>query len=111
MTEHTNESIHGNLTRAETWRRLFFVLAFGFVYWVVHALVWALALAQAGFALLTGRPNAALQTFSGELAAYIAQIVAYMTWAEDGRPFPFAPWPPADRRGADVHPDDGAHPA
>ncbi len=43
--------------------------------------------------LFTGEPNDRLMRFGRNLAHYIQQIIAFMTFATEERPFPFSTWP------------------
>jgi hypothetical protein len=43
--------------------------------------------------LFTGQPNDLLTRFGGNLARYLQQIIVYMTFATEEKPFPFMPWP------------------
>jgi hypothetical protein len=46
--------------------------------------------------LFTGATNARLREFGQSLAVFIYQIVLFVTFNSDERPFPFGPWPASE---------------
>ena len=82
-----------NLTRVETWKRVLFMLLFAAIYGLVKILIGAVVLLQFGFVLVTNRCNANLLTLGADLAEFVRQILLYLTFNSDERPFPFAAWP------------------
>jgi hypothetical protein len=51
--------------------------------------------------VLTGKLNENLSHFSESLTRYAFQILLYVTFQSEERPFPFSPWP-KDENGADA---------
>ena len=45
------------------------------------------------FSLVTGANNTNLREFGDSLGRYIQQMVAFLTYNSDDKPFPFTPWP------------------
>ena len=82
--------LEDNLTRVETWKRLLFMLLFAAIYGLVKILIGAVVLLQFGFVLVTNRCNANLLTLGADLAEFVRQILLYLTFNSDERPFPFA---------------------
>ncbi len=78
------------------WRRIGFMALFVFAYGVAETALAAVVLGQIGFHLLGGAPNPRLQALGGALARYLYQILRYLTYSSEQRPFPFAPWPEAE---------------
>jgi hypothetical protein len=64
-------------------------VAFGVAEFVTFAVVAFQFLSS----LFTGQPNDLLTRFGGNLARYLQQIIVYMTFATEEKPFPFMPWP------------------
>ena len=58
-------------------------------------LIGAIIAIQFLFNLLTGRPNKQLLTFSDSLGQYIHQLISYLTYLSEDKPFPFGAWPKA----------------
>ncbi len=90
-----DDELKTNLTARETWLRGVVMLLFGLAFYVAEAVVFAIALVQFLAALFSGRPLDRLATFGAQLAAWLGEVVAFLTFASEARPFPFAPWPDA----------------
>ena len=81
--------IEENLKSRPTWLRLLFMIFFAIVF-NVAALIGALIVVTGFlFVLLTGEPNKKLKRAGQVLAIYLADIVSYLTYNTDTRPFPF----------------------
>ena len=78
-----------------TWSRGLFMLLFGIVFWIAEFLLAMAAVFQFGFVLFTGKANERLLSFSGDLSCLFYQLVRYLTFQSDERPFPFSDWPGA----------------
>jgi len=86
------------LTDRDTWIRGFFMLLFSLLlfalaYSPIRIVVSAIVLFQFGTMLLVGKPNQRLLDFGYSLAIYVFQIIAYLTYNTDKKPFPFNDWP------------------
>ena len=88
MTETTNQS--------SGWQRVLFVAIFWVVFYVAQMVVAVVAVGQCVFLLLSGEPNAQLQKFGDSLGKYIHDILRYVTFNSDQRPFPFTDFPKPD---------------
>lgn len=95
--EPATTPIEDHVKSRSTWLRLVFMLVFcllGSIATMVTSVIVAL-----GFfwVLFTGEPNRQLQRTGKGIAAYLFQIVSYLTYNSDTRPFPFDDeWPSAD---------------
>ncbi|MDX1516549.1 MAG: DUF4389 domain-containing protein [Woeseiaceae bacterium] len=88
--------IEEHLKSRSTWLRLVFMLVF-YVLGSVATLV-ASVVVVLGFlwVLFTGEPNPQLKNAGQSIATYLYQIVQYLTFNTDERPFPFdSGWPTA----------------
>lgn len=89
-----------NVKSRSTWLRLFFMIVIGFLYGVSRIVVGAVIIMQFFWVLFTGGVNSSLDSFGQSLATYTYQIIRYLTFVSDERPFPFdTDWPqgpPAD---------------
>lgn len=81
------------LTAGDTWMRGLYILIFAVIYSITDVLLTAVVVFQFLATLFTGETNARLRAFGLSIAAFIYQIVAFMTFNSDERPFPFSPWP------------------
>jgi hypothetical protein len=77
-----------------TWLRLLFMLILIFLYGVSRIVVGVVVLLQFFWVLFTGETNERLKGLGQSLAMYTYQIVRYLTYNTDSRPFPFDDdWP------------------
>ncbi len=80
-------------TRRETWIRLLFLLLFLAIYGVAEVVLGAMVFVQFGFKLITHETNQKLIKFTTGLNKFIYQILQFMTFNSDEKPFPFSDWP------------------
>lgn len=78
------------------WMRILFTALFWLIFYVSQLVVLAVVVAQAGFVILTGAPNHHLLVLGDRLAHYVQEILRYVTFNTDQRPFPFADFPQSD---------------
>lgn len=84
------------LTVKATWLRgIFMLLFFAVAYYFIILLVAAIALFQFGSVLFTGQLNVWLLDFGRSLSLYSQQIVSFLTYNSEQKPFPFSKWPPS----------------
>ena len=88
-----NQALKSNLTSGPTWLRLVYMILFAVVFGVAELVVAFVVVVQFAFKLFTGEVNEHLAEFGNGLAAYFRQIVAFLTFHAEDKPFPFAPWP------------------
>ncbi|KPJ67554.1 MAG: hypothetical protein AMJ43_04720 [Coxiella sp. DG_40] len=90
------QTLKEKLSSKDKWIRLFFMILFAVViYWVALILVWLITAFQFVYALLVGGPSQALLPFSDSLSQYIHQVVMFLTFVTEEKPFPFKSWPSA----------------
>ena len=83
-----------NLKRGSTWLRLFFMFVVVILYSVSRVVVSLVVLLQFFWVLLSGETNESLENFGQSLATYTYQIISYLTFNTEERPFPFdLDWP------------------
>ena len=86
--------LRDNVKSLPTWQRLFFVLLYLVVACViVEAVFVTVVLLQCGFLLLSGKKNDNLLQFADSVLRYYVQVLEYLCFKSDERPFPFKPWP------------------
>lgn len=86
--------IQENLKSSSTWLRLLFMLVCSALYAVTRFVVFAVVVLQFFWALLTSEPNEKLTALGHSLALYSCEIIDYLTYYSEERPFPFdRDWP------------------
>lgn len=82
----------------DTGIRLLFVILFAAIYTVAELVIAALVILQFGFKLVTGETNEKLQDFSRSMNKFVYQILQFVTFNSDDKPFPFDEWPSSDEQ-------------
>lgn len=86
--------IEQHIKSRTTWLRLLFMLILIFLYGVSRVVVGAVVLLQFLWVLFTGETNERLRDLGQSLATYTYQVIRYLTYNTDSRPFPFDDdWP------------------
>ncbi len=85
--------IKDNVKNTDTWLRGFFILVFGVILYFLFGLIWLLVIFQFVTKVLTGELNSNLEKFSTKMTSYVMQILNYITFQSEERPFPFSPFP------------------
>ena len=99
MNENTSSSseessLTHNLKSKSIWLRLVFMLVITFLYSISRIVVGAVVVVQFVWVLFSGNTNQKLQDFGKSLATYTNQIILYLTFNIEDRPFPFElDWP------------------
>jgi Domain of unknown function (DUF4389) len=73
--------------------RLLFALLFAVVAWFVFWSAIVLGVAQFVIYAANGRVNEELKEFTLRLVRYLGELLAFIVFVRDERPFPFAPFP------------------
>ena len=93
------ETLKEKLSAKDKWFRLIFMVIFAIVvYCIGLTLVWLIAIFQFIYSLFVGKPNKTLLPFGGSLSKYIYQMMAFLTYASEEKPFPFGPWPSSEEK-------------
>lgn len=88
-----NEQLKSNLTSSRHWLRLVFMLIFVAVLQVASIVMWVIVAAQFLFSLVTGEDNHHLRRFGHSLSTYIYDVLKFLCYSSEEKPFPFADWP------------------
>lgn len=78
-----------------TWVRGLFMLLFIALYHVAAVLIGAVAVLQFVWKLISGEVNPRLLSFGEDLGRYFYQIMRFLTFNTEEKPFPFTDWPSA----------------
>jgi hypothetical protein len=93
-TEREQSDLERNITTRSTWVRLLFMVVFGILYGVTRLVTFAVVAIQFFHVLFTGETNDQLKTFGRSQAVYSFEVVDYLTFNTETRPFPLdTPWP------------------
>jgi len=87
--EHLKES----LKDGNSWLRLFFMLLFAVIYSVAEVVLVMVIVFQFLCVLLTGKRNDKALSLGAQLSTFIYQVLRYLTYNSDERPYPFSDWP------------------
>ena len=96
--------IKENVKNTDVWLRGLFIVLFAAILYVAFILVWLLVVFQFVSKLLTRELNPQVASFSSGLLRYISQVLGYITFQSDERPFPFSPWPAGDKPATTTKP-------
>jgi hypothetical protein len=106
-----SDDIVSNLKQPSQWLRILFMLGFAVVLYVVGLVVIVLTLAQMLFSLLTGKDNLNLRSLGSSLSRYILEILIFLTYNGQIKPFPFTPFPVMEPDAPASAPVEPAEPA
>lgn len=76
--------------------RLVYAILFYFVYAMSRFVLGLVAVVQFLHILLTEEHQEDLMRFSRSMTRFISQLVGYLTWVSNKKPFPFSDWPSDD---------------
>jgi hypothetical protein len=94
VTDQPNVSsakIADQVRNPSTWARFFHMLVLALAMWASVGILWVVTVVQFLSQLFTGQPFPALTRFGASLASYLAEIAAFLTYASEYKPFPYAP--------------------
>jgi hypothetical protein len=87
------DNLKQNLTSGSTWLRVLYMVLFGVAFYVAEFVMVVVAVVQLIAKLVSGSSLAQLDRFGAQLAIYMRELVAFLTFASEAKPFPLAPWP------------------
>lgn len=93
MSEVEKNPIEEHLTERSTWLRLLFMLLFGFIFWLASMALSIVVVIQFFHVLFTGERNEILLRASRQLGMYFGELIGFLTYDSETRPFPFSEWP------------------
>jgi len=91
-----NQELTQRLKAREVWIRGLYMLLFAFIYGVADVVVAAVVIIQFTFRLLNGETNPRLLDFGRSLSRYLYQVLLFLTFNSEEKPFPFDVWPGED---------------
>lgn len=92
----TTQTLKEKLSIKDKWIRLLFMVLFAIVvYFIAIPLVWLIGAFQFFYTLFTNTALKTLEPFSDGLSQYIHQIMSFIIYVTEQKPFPFSSWPGA----------------
>lgn len=82
-----------NFLKQGKWIRLFWMLAFSFVYYLSLTVLWLIVFTQFLFVLITDKRSENISKVSLGFRDYMVQILDYLTYHSGEKPFPFSEFP------------------
>lgn len=102
------DQIVDNLKQPSSWIRVLFMIGFAILLYVIIApVIFVLMIVQALFVLLTGAYNTNLKFLGAALAQYVSQILLFISYNSELRPFPFSDFPAIDPDATEAGPGNG----
>ena len=86
-------SVSDHLSSKDTWLRGLFILIFAVIYYVAAFVVIVVVIFQFITKLFTGKVNRETTALGQSLSTFIYQILLFVTFKSDQKPYPFSPWP------------------
>ena len=77
----------------EIFSRIFYTILFAFIGWMSLWVFTFVVLIQFGFLLITGQVNKNLKGFNQEVGLFLYDMIKYLSFQTDKKPFPFRDWP------------------
>jgi len=88
-----NAQLKHNLTSADHWLRLLFMVLFVILLEIAGVVMLAAIVLQFLFAIISGGPNDNLRRLGSQIASYIYQVLQFLIYNTEEKPFPFSDWP------------------
>ena len=90
----SSSKLEENVKQKSTWLRLFFMVVLALIYGLSRLVIGAVVIIQFFYVLLTGETKTELKAFGHSLAIYSFEVIDYLTFNSDEKPFPFdGVWP------------------
>ena len=89
----TNKTTGNNDDKSTHRLRLLYMLGFYLVYKLSDFVVLAIVILQGLTSTFGSGPNEKVTEFGRSLAVYISQIVRFLSFADEKKPYPFSDWP------------------
>jgi hypothetical protein len=87
------DEIKQNMRNRTTWWRALYMLLFTAFFCVAKIVIATVILFQLFTVLFTGSSNERLLILGQNLSTYVYQIMLYLTFNNDEKPYPFGDWP------------------
>jgi hypothetical protein len=99
-----NNEMKSSLTAADTWKRGLFMVLFVVIYSIAEFVLGMIVFFQFLHVLINREINERLRELTTDISVFIYQILQFLTFNSEVKPYPFAAWPdgPADLESLDM---------
>lgn len=84
---------NSNVNERTIWNRGLYMLLFAALFWVARVVGYAVVVLQFLFVLFSGATNQRLLDFGQQISSYMLQIMRFLTFNSEERPYPLSGWP------------------
>ena len=77
----------------EIFSRVFYTILFAIIGWLSLYVFALVVIIQFGFLLITGQVNTNLKGFNKEVGLFLFDLIKYLSFQSNEKPFPFRDWP------------------
>ena len=91
------EQIVENLKSKRNWMRVLYMLLYAMIYSMAEFVIFFVVVFQWICTIATGETNQHLLTFGQSLSTYVYQIMRYLTYNSEEKPFPLSAWPQGEK--------------
>jgi hypothetical protein len=102
------DEVKRNLLSLDQWLRMLLMACYLVVAWVLSIVLVVVMVAQTLVVLITAALNENLQRFGAHATAYLYQIVIYLVYGTDDKPWPFSPFPGQEAEAPPAAAEDSA---
>ena len=92
-----NTETKTNLQSKSTWVRVLYMLLFVLAYSAAEFVLGITVVIQVVIKLVTGSLNENLKAFGKQISLYIYDVLQFLTFNSEDKPFPFDEWPTGER--------------
>lgn len=75
------------------WERLLYTIFFVIIAKIISLIVCVVVIVQFLFSWIGGSPNEKLLSFSAALSEYAKELIVYISFNSDSKPWPVGEWP------------------
>jgi type IV secretory pathway VirB3-like protein len=87
------DQVKQNLLSPAQWLRMLLMFGYLVALWVLSMVLLVIVITQTVVTLIVGEANPNLRQFGVLLAEYVRQVINFVVYGTEERPFPFAPFP------------------
>jgi len=84
------------------WIRLLYMILFTILYSIAEVVIFAVAVYQFLYVLFTGNKDDKILNLGKSLSAYVYQVLQFLTFNTESKPYPMGDWPDAKLLAAEM---------
>lgn len=88
-----NKDLKAMVSSKDKWLRALYMLLFIVIFTVARCIVWIIVAVQFLMTLFTNNLHKKTLEFSEHLNTYIHQLLSFLTYNSETKPYPFTSWP------------------